>query len=186
VNIAIVIFLIEVELVVATIPHNPIVRLCAMTTATAAFYIGFLLIFSSILTSLRRPLPFNMSSTPKGSPWRPALYGIVEDFVAIEMKGQKAYRAQLSKRYEASSMFRRMFLVLSWGWGVGLILVAIATTALVMLLPIENVFAVGWWLPFACAAIMGLITPLFVKWSLRREHDTWRSKVHSGGSSVDE
>lgn len=142
-NIAIVIFLVEVELIIGTAPNNPIIRLCAMASATASYYFGFLFLLSSALTSMRRSLPFNMSSTPKGSPWRPALYGIVEDFMAVEMNGQKAFRAQLSKRYEASGMFRRMIQVLSWCWGVGLLVVAIATTILITVLPDNAVFGVG-------------------------------------------
>jgi len=86
VNIAIIVCLVELELVVGTSLNDPILRLCAMTSATASYYLGFLCIFSSIMTSFRRPLPFNMSSTSKGSPWRPAIYSIVEDFIANEMK----------------------------------------------------------------------------------------------------
>lgn len=185
-NIAIIIFLIETELVIGTAPNNPIIRLCAMTSATASYYLGFLFILSSVLTSTRHPLPFNMSSTSKGSAWRPALYGIVEDWVAIEMKGQKPFRAQLAKRYEASGMFRRMIQVLNWCWGVGFLVIAIVTTVLVMLLPEAVVFGVGWGLPFLCCALMGIVTSLFVKPSLKREQEVWISKNPCEGSSITE
>lgn len=155
-----------------------------MTSATASYYLGFLCLFSSIMTSLHRPLPFNMSSTPKGSPWRPAIYAIVEDFIANEMRGGKAFRASMARRYETSSMFRRMIAILSWGWGVGFLTVAITTTVLVMLLPERVAFGVGWGLPYVCSAIMGLITVVFVKWSLRRERELWRSKMQDGRSSI--
>ena len=125
----------KLELVIGTAPNNPILRLCAMTSATASYYLGFLFLFSSVMTSLRYPLPFNMSSTPKGSPWRPAMYAFVEDFIANEMRGEKAFRTQMTRRYETSSMFRRMIATLSWCWGVGFLTVAITTTVLVMLLP---------------------------------------------------
>lgn len=184
-NIAIIIFLIEVELVIGTAPNNPILRLCSMTSATASYYLGFLFLFSSIMASLRRPLPFNMSSTSKASPWRPALYGFVEDFIANEMRGEKAFRAQLKRRYETSSMFRRMIAILSWCWGVGFLIVAVATTVLVMRLPESVVFGVGWGLPYLCSAIMAMITLVFVKWSLRREGEYWRCKVQDGGSSIE-
>jgi hypothetical protein len=135
------------------------------------------------MTSLHRPLPFNMSSTLRGSPWRPAIYGIVEDFVANEMRGEKAFRTSMARRYETSSMFRRMIATLSWCWGVGFLTIAIATTVLVMLLPERFVFGVGWGLPYVFSAIMGLITVVYVKWSLRRERELWRSKMRDGDSS---
>ncbi len=184
-NIAIIIFLIEVELVIGTAPNNPVVRLCAMTSATASYYLSFLFLFSSVMTSLRRPLPFHMSSTSKGSPWRPALYGFLEDFMANEMRGERASRAQLMQRYETSNVFRRMIMVLSWCWGFGFLIEAVATTVLVMLLPENVVFGIGWGLPYLCSAIMAMITAVFVKCSLRRERDFWRSKVQNRGSSID-
>ncbi len=181
-----IIFLVEVELVIGTAPNTPILRLCAMTSATVCYYLGFLFLTSSILTSLRCPMPFSMSSTPKGSTWRPALYGIIEDFVAIEMNGKRAFRHQLAERYHASFMFRRMIAVLSWCWGVAFILMAIAATALVMVLPEDVVFGVGWGLPYACSAVMAFFTVIFVKWSFRSERKAWMNKCQSGVSSLTE
>ena len=185
VNIAIIILLIEAELVIGTAPNNPILRLCAMSSTTASYYLGFLFLFSSVMTSLRYPLPFNMSSTPKGSPWRPALYAFVEDFVSNEMRGEKVFRTQMNRRYETSSMFRRMIVTLSWCWGVGCLIVAITTTVLVILLPETVVFGIGWGVPYLCFALMAMITVLFVKWSLRRERLFWRGKVQDGSSSFE-
>jgi hypothetical protein len=84
INILIVIILVEVELVAGTAPSNPIVRLCAMPSPTICFYIGFLFVVSAILTHIRVKLPFNMSSTEKGTPQRPALLAFVGDAGAIE------------------------------------------------------------------------------------------------------
>jgi hypothetical protein len=84
INTLIVIILVEVELVAGTSPSNPIVRLCAMPSPTICFYIGFLFVVSAILTHIRVKLLFNMSSTEKGTPQRPALLAFVEDAGAIE------------------------------------------------------------------------------------------------------
>ena len=81
-------------------------------------------------------------------------------------------------------MFRRMVVALSWFWGVGFLIVAIATAILFMLWPEGIVFGVGWGLPYMCSAIMAIITAVFVKWSLRRERDFWRSKMEDEGSSI--
>jgi len=88
----------------------------------------------------------------------------------------------MTRRYEASSMFRRMIATLSWCWGTGFLIIAIATTVLVMLLPENVAFGVGWSLPYLCSAIMAIVTVLFVKWSLRRERELWKG---DGGSSIE-
>jgi hypothetical protein len=110
-----------------------------------------------------------MSSTPKGSPWKPALYAFIEDWIAIEMNGQREFREQFMKRYEASAVFRRMIMMLSWCWGIGLLIVAIGTTAMTMLLPETIAFGVAWSTPYACSVVMGVLTVPFVKWSLKKE-----------------
>ena len=126
-----------------------------------------------------------MTPPPKGSPWRPALYGFVEDFFANEMRREKAFRAQMTRRYETSSIFRRIVAILSWCWGVGFLIVAVATTGLVMLLPESVLFGVGWSLPYLCSAIMAMVMAVFVKWSLRRERDFSRSRMQDGRSSIE-
>ncbi len=180
VNILIVITLVEIELVAGTAPNKPIVRLCAMPSPTICFYMGFLFIGSSILTQLRKPLPFNMSSSDKGTPWKPALLAFVEDAGAIEGQGGVDYRRQVMKRYEVSARFRRMMLVLTWCWGVGLIIIAIVATVLIMELS-ENIgFGVGWGLPWVWSAGCAFVTIAYVKYQLRTEKAEWREKEARG------
>lgn len=173
VNIAIVVTLVEIELVAGTAPNNPIVRLCAMPSPTICFYLGFLLLISSILTTLKFRLPFNMSSTPKGFPWRPALYGFAEDFGAVEMRGGKAFREQMERRYMASAQFRRLILVLSYTWGIGLILAAILSTVLIMVLSEDVGFGVGWAVPFVWSVLLGVGTKTYAYECLRKEREEW-------------
>lgn len=177
--------LVEIELVAGTAPSNPIVRLCAMPSPTISFYIEFLFCGSAILTQLRKPLPFNMSSSEKGTPWRPALVAFIEDAGAIEGQGGVQYRRQVMERYEVSPRFRRMMLVLTWGWGIGMLIIAIISTVLIMVLP-ENVgFGVGWGRPFVWSVGLSLVTIVFVKRSLREEKVEWRAKEVIGlGSAV--
>src|SRR5271167_3318214 len=131
-NIAIVVSLFETELVVGTSPTNPILRLCAMPAATICFYFGFVFLLSSTFTALKYRLPFNMSSTPKGSLWRPALFAFIEDFGAIDLQGEQAFRKAMMQRYETSFMFRKMIQTLSWCWGIGFLAAATAATVLII------------------------------------------------------
>lgn len=147
-----------------------------MPSPTICYWLGLVFCGSATLTQLRWKLPFNMSSTPKGSPWRPALLAFIEDAGGIEGQGGVDYRRQVMKRYDASPRFRRMVLILTWAWGLGLIGIAIVATVLIMVLT-ENVgFGVGWGLPYAWAAVWSILTVVFVKKELRKEKAEWRAK----------
>lgn len=147
-----------------------------MTSATICFYCGILFILSATMTVLGCRLPFNMSSIPKGSPWRPALYPIIEDFGALEMSGERAFRKQLMLRYDASELFRKMLLTLTWAWGIFFLVVGSGTTVAIMLLSEDVGFGVGWGMPYPCAALMSFATVIWVKKSLRYERADWRKK----------
>jgi len=179
-----IIFCIEVELVVGTIPNHPWVRVCAMTTATICYYCGFLLIGSAIFSHLEWKLPFNMSSIPKGSPWRPAMYPIIEDFGALEMSGERAFRKQLLLRYDASPLFRRMLMLLTWGWGLFFLVVGAGTTVAIALLPEDIGFGVGWGMPWICVIFMTLATVVYTRRALQYERDEWRKECSNNGSEA--
>jgi len=175
INTLITIALVEIELVVATAPESPILKLCAMPSPTICFYYGTLLFSTAIFTQLKWRLPFNMSSTPKGHHWRPAMYAFIEDCGAIEARGEKVYREKLNARYEASPLFRVLIMQLSWFWGLGLIGIAIVSTVLVFTITDDVAFGLGWGLPYAFMIVWALITILFVRRSLRREKAVWRA-----------
>jgi len=178
INVLIIITLVEIELIAGTAPSNPIVRLCAMPSPTICFYLGFLFCGSAILTQLGVKLPFNMSSTPKGTPWRPALVAFIEDAGSIEGRGGQQYRENVLKRYEASPIFRHMVLVLTWFWGIGLLTVATIATALIMTLSLDKGFGVGWGLPWVWAAVWIFLTMAYVKKELRREGEQFFVPKH--------
>lgn len=182
INLLLCITVFEIELVVGTIPHDPIVRLVAMPSPTICFYFGFLLCGTAVLTQMKKTLPFDMSSTPKGSLWRPALLAFVEDGGGIEGQGGVQYRAAVMRRYEVSPRFRRMILLLSWIWGLGLIFIAIVSTILIMLLKEDIGFGVGWGLPWAFSAVYSIMTVAVVKSQLNKEKEEWAAKE---GASAD-
>lgn len=140
-----------------------------MPSPTICFYLGVVLCGSAILTQLRVKLPFNMSSTPRGTPWRPALVAFIEDAGSIEGRGGLQYRENVMKRYEASHVFRHMVLMLTWFWGIGLLTAATIATALIMTLSYDRGFGVGWGLPWVWSAAWTLLTMVYVKRELRRE-----------------
>jgi hypothetical protein len=184
INFLIAISIVELELIIGTIPHDPWVRLCAMCSPTICYWFGFVFVASAILTHMKRPLPFNMSSTEKGKPWRPALLAIIEDAGGIEGQGGVVYRSNVMKRYEVSPIFRRMVLILTWFWGVGLICIAIVSTVLIMCLPVNIGFGVGWGLPYVFGFVWVLITMTFVKMELRKEKRHWETKSAGLGQAV--
>lgn len=175
INTLITIALVETELVISTAPSDPILKLCAMPSPTICFYLGILFLASAILTQLKWKLPFSMSSTPKGDPWRPAIYAFIEDCGSIEMRGEKVYREKLNARYEASPMFRKMIMQLSWFWGMGLVGIASVSTALIFVIEDDVAFGLGWGVPYVFMIVWGILTYWFVKRSLKREKAVWRT-----------
>lgn len=175
INTLITIFLVELELIIATAPATPILRLCAMPSPTICFYYGIVLTSTAIFTKLKWKLPFHMSSTPKGHVWRPAMYAFIEDCGAIEARGEMEYREKLNARYEASPLFRKMIMQLSWFWGIGLICIATVSTILVFTITRDVAFGLGWGLPYVFMIVWALLTVVFAQRSLKREKAVWRA-----------
>lgn len=151
-----------------------------MVPASIVYYCGFLSMLTQIFTDLKLRLPFNQSSTPKGSIWRPALLVFIEDFGAIECSGERDYRAAILARYDASVDFRRMIRKLSWFWGIGLILIGGLATGLIFGLHDEHVaFGIGWGVPPVLIAPLAIITNFWVNWETRRERRRWAEKYEA-------
>ncbi|KUJ16684.1 uncharacterized protein LY89DRAFT_645551 [Mollisia scopiformis] len=177
VNFALCASIFEIVLVIGTSPESPLLRICTLPSAIICYYLGILFLLTSTLTHYQVPIPFEMSSTPKGAPFRPALLAILEDSGAIEYRGEVPARLAVLRRYEASPLFRRMIQRLSWFWGVGFLVIAIITTILIFSLEEEVAFGVGWGVPYVWATIYAIGTIIFVKASLREERRVWRSNL---------
>jgi len=175
--------IVELELIIGTAPTKPIVRLCAMPSPTICYWFGTVFTGSAILTHLGWKLPFNMSSTPKGTPWRPALLALIEDAGGIEGQGGVIYRTNVMRRYEISPIFRHMILFLTWMWGLGLLGIAITSTVLVMTLSDDVGFGLGWGLPYAFSTFLVFVTIFYVRSQLRKERALWQTKRSPVGPS---
>ena len=167
----------EINLIIGMAPEDPLLRICILPSTIICYYLGILFLVTSTLTHFRVSLPFAMSSTPRGTPFRPALLAIIEDSASIEARGELAARLAVMKRYESSPLFRKIIERLSWFWGIGCIVIAIITTILIFSLEEKVAFGVGWGLPYILATILVLVSIVFVKASLKEERRVWRANL---------
>lgn len=92
---------------------------------------------------LRLRLWFPASSIPKGAYYRPGIYSIIEDVVAVDGGGGRAFREAFDRRYQASPEFRKILMLLSLFWSVSGLLVAGAITAVLWTVPPTIAFGIG-------------------------------------------
>lgn len=180
------------ELIIGTIPREPPIRLLSMPASTMLFTFAVELLLFEALRYFNIPSPCRISSMPKGSPLRPAIFSIIEDVVAVDGSGGTAYRERLNARYEASPLFRQMLARMSWFWAGGAAFIASATTVVIFTVPRSVAYAVrittlmtgslfskptfaqvGWTVPFIWAGIWTFITIKWVQKALQREKDNW-------------
>ena len=128
------------------------------------------------------PTPVRLSSVPAGAPVRPPVYVIVEDVVAVNGGGGKAYRRAINARYLASPVFRRLMNEMSWFWGLW---TSILGVTLIVLIGVgsmpehetlrEVAFILAWTLPWLFTAVASVITIKWVQMRLREEKEGWSS-----------
>ena len=154
-----------------------------MPVTSMLFVFGTELLVVDILRYFQVPAPWRMSSIPKGSQLRPAIYTFIEDVVAVDGSGGTAYREALNKRYEASHTFRAMLRRLGAFWAIGSETIAVVLTILIFTIQHEAAYVVGWALPFIWGAIWALVTYLYTKKKLREEKTAWAEEIaaKSGG-----
>lgn len=107
---------------------------------------------------------------------RPGIYSIIEDVVAVDGGGERAFRDQLNARFEASHYFRQMLHRLTLFWGLGAAGIATLTTILIFTIDREAAYCVGWILPFFWAGVWTACTFPYVKRCLREEKALWGEK----------
>ncbi|KAK0275274.1 hypothetical protein LTR35_010905 [Friedmanniomyces endolithicus] len=173
--------IIMIELIIGTIPANPPIRLLAMPVTSMLFVFGTELLLVDALRFFHLPAPCRLSSIPKGSQLRPAIYTFIEDVCAVDGSGGTAYREALNKRYEASHIFRAMLRRLGAFWAVGSEGCAVLCTVLVFTIQHEAAYVVGWALPFMWAGVWSAGTYFFVVRMLREEKRAWAEEIAAKG-----
>ena len=174
-------FFVMCELIIGTAFTNPPIRLLAMPVATMLWWFAIQTILEDILRLLGTPSPVRISSMPKGARFRPGIYSIIEDVVAVDGSGGTRFRKRLNDRYEASHYFRQMLHRLTLFWSAGAAGAATLTTILVFTLERDAAYVVGWTLPFIWAGIWAPCTIWYVKRELRHEGEAWREVVRTEG-----
>jgi hypothetical protein len=119
------------EMVIGTVPNEPLVRVIAMPVPSLCFIFGTQLLLVEIFRLLGIRAPFRISSTPRGGSLRPGVYSIIEDIVAVDGSGGTEFRHRLNKRYEASRVFRQMLHYISIFWAISAFAVGGGTIAIV-------------------------------------------------------
>lgn len=174
-------FFIMVELIVGTAFPNPPIRLLAMPVSSLLYWFGLQILLEDFCRWRGYKSPVRISSIPAGAPFRPGIYSIIEDVVAVDGSGGTRFRKRLNDRYEASYHFRMMLHRLTLFWGIGALAAAILTTILVFTLPHDPAYVVGWVLPFVWAGIWVPATFWYVKRSLRFERADWQRVIGDEG-----
>lgn len=126
---------------------------------------------------MRLQLPIPIISVARGECFRPGVYTLIEDVIAVEGSGGCTFRERLDNRYRASPEFRNMLAKISLFWSTPALAIAGGTTAVVWTVPnsvasgvgrsrtadrrvnLPNV-SLGWCAPFVWAAIWAVLTVL--------------------------
>ncbi|KAK4934720.1 hypothetical protein LTR10_024093 [Elasticomyces elasticus] len=150
-------------------PKSRGVRICSLPLSLLFFQVCTQLVVVNFMVISGARYPWRISSMPRGTPVRPALYTIVEDVVAVEGGKKERFRASLDHRYMVHAPTPKLLLDLSWIWGIGGLAVAVVLTALAFSLSdVDLAFTLGWSVPWAFVAIAGLITRSMMKATYRK------------------
>ncbi len=150
------------------------------------YMLSTLTFLSLLLNWMEIKLPFRFGSSPPGEVVRPAIFYIVEDVVAVDGNGGVEYREAFNKRYEGSEVFQGMIWRLSVAWMVGFYVMGAVVAVLVMLLPKESVYAVGWAAPFPVVGVMVVATIFYVRSVLSVERKEGGDEEENGRVDEDE
>lgn len=179
---------IMVELIVGTIPDWPPIRLLAMPASSLLFWFAFQLLVEDTLRIMGYRQPIRISSVHKGAHFRPGIYSIIEDVIAVDGSGGTEFRTRMNTRYEQSHYFRQMLHRMTLFWATGSLGAAIITTVLIFTLGRNASYVVGWCLPFVWAGIWAVVTIWYVKRELKHEKKEWgkpNAMRNAGRYSID-
>lgn len=157
------------ELIIATIPKDPYIRLLSMVNPTMVFSISLPIFLLDLASLCRARAPFRISSVRKGEYVRPGLYTLLEDIFGVDIGGGHIFRQEFNEYWRHSVVFRRLLYRLSTFWSLSGVLVSGTCTAVIFTTNIDVGFAVGWSIPFLWAILWGGVTAIAVIRSLGEE-----------------
>lgn len=152
--------------------------LLVISIPTVVFYLGLILTITSLATALQWKTPFQMSSLPAHQPFRPGVYFIMEDIVAVDGNGGYEYRKRINTRYLTSPPFRQLMqhlTILFAFWSLVLFLVALAIVVVNVQSGFDEDIVYGIVVGFSVAwsALVTLIAWYYAQWSLQKEKTWW-------------
>lgn len=165
-------------LIIGTAPHDQITPLIALAGPAFCLWSGAVLLFLQLMHHAGARAPFRISSTQKGEMVKAAVYPFVEDICAVEGHGNREYRERLKARYEASPVFRKMLVQISWFWIIGSAIAVAASAAVVATTKWYVGFGFGWGIPFVWGYIWAATTTIYVSHMLKKEKATWNVIRH--------
>lgn len=134
---------------------------------------GFLGIMMVITTVRPFKIPINLNSQPRGSKLRPFIYYAAEDFMAVDGLQDREFRTRFNDRYDANPMFRRFFFNLTLWWTLGVCVYIGCVSAVIWTLEFHYAFGLSLGLLFSYIAVWAVVTFVWVKIEMRREHEAY-------------
>lgn len=162
-------FVMTAVMIGVSIPEPPKTRGLAVILPIGMVMIATMMVVSGIAHWRSWKIPFRLSSHVKGSTCPPLTFCILEDIVACDGRGGKTFREAVMARYNVSPLYRNMLVQLNWAWALSAYAIAGATFAMVMTIPAEIAYGLGWGIPCAWAIIGAGLTTWWVKRSVRIE-----------------
>lgn len=135
-----------------------------------SFIMGFLGILMVITTFVPFKIPIGINSQGRGTRLRPFIYYAAEDFMAVDGLQDREFRVRYNERYESNSMFRRFFLYLTLWWLLGVCIYIGCVSAVIWTLEFHYAFGVSFGILFSYIAIWAVVTAVWVKLEMKREH----------------
>lgn len=130
-------------LIIGSAPHIVWLRILSLPGPALLLVLGVGIFWVTIYHVCKWKAPFRLSSTGKGETVKPGVFYIVEDVVAVNAGAGRPYREAINARYDASPMFRRMMLDLSWAWCIPSIVIAAVLIVLICIHEIDKEVAYG-------------------------------------------
>lgn len=130
-------------LIGGSIPHEPLVRVLAIPMPLFFIQIGLQGLVMGWMARRRVPAPARISSVAPGEPTPPFVLPLIEDVVAVDGDGKRAYRQRLMERWRVSRRFRHMLTGLNWFWAVGSLAFGASLMVVVWTTPEHIAYGVG-------------------------------------------
>lgn len=138
-----------------------------------SFIMAFLGLLMVVSVMPPFPIPFRISSMPRGSPLRPFIYYAAEDFLAVDGLQDRVSRIRFNDRYESNPMFRRFLYNLTLWWALGVCVYIGSVSAVIWTLEFHHAFGLSLGVLFSYIIIWAVVTYLWTKMEMHREHEAY-------------